>query len=86
MAHAQECDSCGTLFKPVKGTVALEYSLCCGGNSYQGYTPDDHDSRFSLCERCSASFLAFIKHDGERGDGKQGEPLPCVPPKSQADR
>jgi hypothetical protein len=79
MAHAQECDSCGTLFKPVAGTVSLEYSLCNGGNSYTGYTPDDHDSRFALCPKCSAAFLAFIKHDGERGDGQQGTPLPECP-------
>lgn len=76
MAHAQECDSCLTLFKPVKGTVSLEYQLCEGGNRYQGYSADEHDDRFSLCLKCSASFLAFIKHDGERGDGIRGAALP----------
>lgn len=75
MAHAQQCDSCGTLFKPVKGTVTLEYNICQGGNSYQGFEPDEHDSRFALCRQCSTDFLAFIKHDGERGDGKRGTSL-----------
>lgn len=76
MAHAQECDSCGALFKPVKGTVSLEYSICEGNNTYVGYQADDHDPHFSLCLRCGASFLAFIKHDGDRGDGTRGAALP----------
>lgn len=75
MAHASECDSCGDLFKPVKGTVTLEYNVCLGGNNYMGFSADEHDDRFSLCPKCSASFLAFIKHEGERGDGVPGVPL-----------
>lgn len=75
MAKGAECDSCGTLFKPVKGTVALQYEICSGDNSYQGFSPDDYSDRFALCLKCSADFLAFIKHDGKRGDGTQGVPL-----------
>lgn len=76
MAHAKECDSCGELFKPEPGTVSLEYRVCMGGNSYQGFSADEHDDSFALCLKCSTSFLAFIKHEGDRGDGIPGAPLP----------
>lgn len=75
MAHASQCDSCGKLFKPVKGVVTLEYRVCVGGNTYQGFSADDHDDSFSLCRECSTDFLAFIKHEGQRGDGTKGIPL-----------
>ena len=68
MARAFECDSCGTLAKPEKGHVAVEYRVCDGGNSYSSFAPDDHGDTFYLCMKCSATFLAFIKHE-EGGNG-----------------
>jgi hypothetical protein len=60
----------------VEGAVSIEYSTRTADGYYQGYSPDDHDDRFSLCPKCSKSFLAFIKHDGNRGDGQRGSELP----------
>lgn len=79
MSTAKQCDSCSTLFKPVAGTVALQYEICEGGNTYQGYSADDTCDRFALCLKCSANFLAFIHHeDGKPEDGVRVEPLPVT--------
>lgn len=61
--RAYGCDSCGTLFKPVEGTVSLEYSVLIEGSSYQGFTPDENSDNFYLCAACSEIFKKFIKHD-----------------------